>query len=201
MIPFITPNYTLVTERSLTMTDYDRNKHHYIKNKQLKSLDYSFSFKPDKLIDKYNNHIPPKVPNFNYMTSRPNKENCPLPTYMQNVHDRLSVFNLNDKSLLLNNYSKRGYSPASTTFFPKKSFNNIINYSVINSKKNMENKKDEDLEKKYDLLKLQINYEPKICKQLVKEGTINKFDKITLKTREKQNIEEIKEQKKIFNLI
>ena len=48
---------------------------------------------------------------------------------------------------------------------------------------------------------MQINYEPEKCEQLIKEGTINKFDKITLKTREKQNIEEIKEQKKIFNLI
>ena len=26
MIPFITPNYNLVTERSLTMTDFDKNK-------------------------------------------------------------------------------------------------------------------------------------------------------------------------------
>ena len=100
-----------------------------------------------------------------------------------------SLCNLNDKSLFLNNYSNRGYSPAATTFFPKKSFNNIINYSVINGKKNIENKKDEDLQKKFNLLKLQINYEPEVCEQLIKEGTINKFDKITLKTNIKKNEE------------
>ena len=183
MIPFITPNYSLVTERSLSMIDYDKSKYSSIKtDNNCQPLDYSYAYKPDELIDKYNNHLPPKVPNFNYMTSRPNKKNCPLPTYLQNVHDRLSLNNLNDKSLFLNNYSNRGYTPARTTFFPKKSFNNIINYSVINGKKYIENKKDEDFQKKYDLLKLQINYEPEICNQLIKEGTINKFDKITLKT-------------------
>ena len=201
-IPFITPNYTLVTERSLSMIDYDRNKYHSIKtDNNYQPLDYSFSFKPDELIDKYNNHISPKVPNFNCMTSRPNKKNCPLPSYMQNVHDRSSLCNLNDKSLFLNNYSNRGYSPAATTFFPKKSFNNIINYSVINGKKNIENKKDEDLQKKFNLLKLQINYEPEVCEQLIKEGTINKFDKITLKTNTKKNEEDsisVKKKKEFY---
>ena len=89
---------------------------------------------------------------------------------MQNVHDnRLSLNNLNDKSLKmlcvfirLNNFSNRGYHAAVITFFPKKSFNNIINYSVINSMKNTEKEKYEDIKKKYDLLKIQANYEPEI---------------------------------------
>ena len=183
IIPFISPNYTLVTDRPLTMTDYDKSKYR-IKNKdkKFKGLDYSYNYKPDEVIDKYNNHIPPKVPNFNYMTSRPNKDKCALPSYMQNVHDRLSVCNLSDKSLLLNNFSNRGYSPATTTFFPKKSFNNIINYSMIKSKRKMECKIDEDIGKKIELLKLQVNYEPQVYEQFLKEGTINKFDKITMKT-------------------
>jgi hypothetical protein len=203
IIPFITPNYTLVTDRPLTMTDYDKSKYRINnKDKKLKGLDYSYNYIADKIIDKYNNHIPPKVPNFNYMTSRPNKKGCPLPTYMQNVHDRLSVCNLNDKTLVLNNYSNRGYSPAVTTFFPKKSFNNIINYSVINSKRKMEKKIDEDLDKKLELLKLQANYEPQIYEQFLKEGTINKFDKITLKTNiNKKNDEPITNVKKDFLII
>ena len=193
MIPFITPNYNLVTERSLTMTDFDKNKSRSNpKDNKYKPFDFSLNYKPDELIDKYNNHNPPKVPNFDYMTSRPNKKNCALPTYMQNVHDRLSLNNLNDKSLFLNNYSNRGYHAATTTFFPKKSFNNIINYSIINSMKNIEKEKDEDVEKKYDLLKIQTNYEPEKYKQLVQEGTINKFDKITLKTYINQKNDENK---------
>ena len=200
MIPFITPNYSLVTERSLSMVDYDKNKYNSIKtDSNSQPLDYSYTYKPDEIIDKYNNHLSPKVPNFNYMTSRPNKKDCPLPPYMQNGHDRLSCSSLNDKSLLLNNYSNRGYAPARTTFFPKKSFNNIINYSVINGKKFIENKKDEDFQKKYDLLKMQINYEPEICQQLIKEGTINRFDKITLKANyNKRNDDKVNIKKKEF---
>ena len=186
MIPFITPNYSLVTERALTMTDYDKSKaKSRINRPKYKGLDYSFLYKPDKIIDKYNNHITSNVPNFDYMTSRPNKKNSPLPPFMQNVHDRFNLNNLNDKSLLLNNYSNRGYSPASTTFFPKKSYNNIVNYSVINSKKFKEDKMDDDIEKKIQILKIQVNYEPEKCEQLVREGTINKFDKITFRTNEK----------------
>ena len=102
MIPFITPNYNLVTERSLTMTDFDKNKTiTNPKDNKYQPFDFSLNYKPHELIDKYNNHNPPKVPNFNYMTSRPNKKNCALPIYMQNVHDRFSLNNLNDKSLFL----------------------------------------------------------------------------------------------------
>ena len=200
MIPFITPNYSLVTERPLTMTDYDKSKSKSNKkHPKYKGLDYSFLYKPDELIDKYNNHIPAKVPNFNYMTSRPNKKNSPLPPFMQNVHDRLSLNNLNDKSLFLNNYSNRGYSAAVTTFFPKKSYNNIVNYSVINSKKYMEDKKDDDVEKKIEFLKKQVNYEQEKCEQLIKEGTINKFDKITFRTNKKRSNNKIIKTKDEFS--
>ena len=71
------------------------------------------------------------------MISRPNKKGSPLPFYMQQVHDRSGIYLFTDKSLQLNKYSEGKYIPASSTFFPKKSFNNIINrFKIINRKAN-----------------------------------------------------------------
>lgn len=183
IIPFKTLNYSLISERPLTMINYDKSK---IKNenklKDFIGLDYSYVYKPDDIINKYNNHIPPKVPNFSIMSSRSCQKGNPLPSYMQKVHDRFYLNNMNDKSLSLNNYSNRGYFSATSSFFPKKSYNNIINYTVINSEKKNDNKKDDDIEKKIELLKLQVNYSPQVYDQLVKDGTLNKFDKVSLKS-------------------
>jgi len=183
IIPFKTLNYSLISERPLTMINYDKSK---IKNenklKDFIGLDYSYVYKPDDIINKYNNHIPPKVPNFSIMSSRSCQKGNPLPSYMQKVHDRFYLNNMNDKSLSLNNYSNRGYFSATSSFFPKKSYNNIINYTVINSEKKNDNKKDDDIEKKIELLKLQVNYSPQVYEQLVKDGTLNKFDKVSLKS-------------------
>ena len=183
IIPFKTINYSFISERPLTMINYDKSK---IKNenklKDFIGLDYSYVYKPDDIINKYNNHISPKVPNFSIMSSRSSQKGNPLPSYMQKVHDRFFLNNMNDKSLSLNNYSNRGYFSATSSFFPKRSYNNIINYSVINSEKKNDNKKDDDIEKKIELLKLQVNYSPQVYEQLVKDGTLNKFDKVSLKS-------------------
>lgn len=183
IIPFKTLNYSLISERPLTMINYDKSK---IKNenkvKDFIGLDYSYVYKPDDIINKYNNHISPKVPNFSIMSSRSSQKGNPLPSYMQKVHDRFFLNNMNDKSLSLNNYSNRGYFSATSSFFPKRSYNNIINYSVINSEKKNDNKKDDDIEKRIELLKLEVNYSPQVYEQLVKDGTLNKFDKVSLKS-------------------
>jgi hypothetical protein len=183
IIPYKTLNYSLISERPLTMINYDKSK---IKNenklKDFIGLDYSYVYKPDDIINKYNNHISPKVPNFSIMSSRSSQKGNPLPSYMQKVHDRFFLNNMNDKSLSLNNYSNRGYFSATSSFFPKRSYNNIINYSVINSEKKNDNKKDDDIEKRIELLKLQVNYSPQVYEQLVKDGTLNKFDKVSLKS-------------------
>lgn len=89
IIPFKTLNYSLISERPLTMINYDKSK---IKNenkvKDFIGLDYSYVYKPDDIINKYNNHISPKVPNFSIMSSRSSQKGNPLPSYMQKVHDR-----------------------------------------------------------------------------------------------------------------
>lgn len=194
MLPFFTPNYSLVTERPIMMAVYEKPKVKLKKNKGFLGIDTSFNYEPDKYISNYNNHKAPVSPNFRIMTSRILKEGCPLPTYMLQRHDRASICNLNDKALELNNFQNGKYLPASNSFFPKKSYNNIINYSFIHSKKFKEKDVDEDIEMKKSFLKTQANFNQEKLEQLEQEGFIGKIDGITFKT-----IRKIKERKYKFS--
>jgi hypothetical protein len=194
-IPYIVPNYSFVKERHVVMAIYKKkeNSKKY-KKKEFIGLDSSINFNPDSFIDKCNNHLSPKVPRFKNMISRPNKKGSPLPSFMQQIHDRSSINSFTDKSLQLNKYGDGKYIPASNSFFPKKSFNNIINVGFSNSKSFKENNNDEDIQskKKQILNKLSlnhINYE-----ELVKEGALRKFDNFSYKTilKEKKKTASIK---------
>ena len=195
IIPYIVPNYSFVKERNVVMAIYKKkNNIKKYKNKEYIRLDSSLNYNPDSFIDKCNNHLTPKVPRFKNMISRPNKKGSPLPFYMQQIHDRRSIDIITDKSLQLNQYKDGKYIPASNSFFPKKSFNNIINVGFSNSKSFKENNNDEDIQskKKQILNKLSlnhINYE-----ELVKEGALRKFDNFSYKTilKEKKKTASIK---------
>lgn len=195
IIPYIVPNYSFVKERNVVMAIYKKkNNIKKYKNKEFIRLDSSLNYNPDSFIDKCNNHLTPKVPRFKNMISRPNKKGSPLPFYMQQIHDRRSIDIITDKSLQLNQYKDGKYIPASNSFFPKKSFNNIINVGFSNSKSFKENNNDEDIQskKKQILNKLSlnhINYE-----ELVKEGALRKFDNFSYKTilKEKKKTASIK---------
>ena len=195
IIPYIVPNYSFVKERNVVMAIYKKkNNIKKYKNKEFIRLDSSLNYNPDSFIDKCNNHLTPKVPRFKNMISRPNKKGSPLPFYMQQIHDRRSIDIITDKSLQLNQYKDGKYIPASNSFFPKKSFNNIINVGFSNSKSFKENNDDEDIQskKKQILNKLSlnhINYE-----ELVKEGALRKFDNFSYKTilKEKKKTASIK---------
>jgi hypothetical protein len=173
------------------MTDYDKSKMKSNKSRpKYRGLDYSFLYQPDEIIDKYNNHISPKVPNFDYMTSRPTKKNSPLPPFMQNVHDRKSMEIITEKSLKLNNYPNGKFLTPSSSFLPKKSFNNIINLNVLNSE-NLKGKnlKDEFYENQREELRSSLNFFHKNYDELIKEGALSKFDNITLKTNQRRKID------------
>ena len=181
-IPFVMPNYSLVRERALTMAVYDKPVPVRSKVKYMKGVHSGIMFNPDLVIDKVNNHIESKSPNFKLMTSRPNKKGSPLPSYMQKNVDRKSVYLINDKSLEMNNYPNGNFMSATTSFWPKKSFNNIINLNLMRSKKFKEKDTDEALENKKELLKSQMNFSHKNFDTLIKEGALNKFDNVTYKT-------------------
>ena len=189
-IPYMIPNYSLVEERNAVMVVYKKKKK-LIKHKEnFEGVDYKISYNPDKILNKCNNHIDSKCVNFKLMSSRPLKKNSPLPSFMQNVHTRGSVAEITDKTLKLNKFSDADYQAATSDFFPKKSYNKIININLINSRDFNEKMSDEFIEKKKINLKKEIKIRGKnndrVINKLLKEGDLNRFDNITCRSFNKR---------------
>ena len=183
LMPKTSLNYSLTRERSLSLVTYKKPYYNYKKRKQFIGIDPNLNFDINKIINKYNNHVFYDGPNFDYMTSRPYDKNNPLPNFMQKMHDRMSVYNYNDKTLELNEYSDGKFLSAYNSFFPKSSFNSIINLSLLkgsNINKNMEEYNEKQIEKIINKIKNK-NYE-----KLILDGALNKFDKITFKADTKK---------------
>ena len=187
---YIQPNYSLVRERILTMTVYEKPRKYIPRIKTMKGFDSLITYQPDKVINKVDNHSEPKTPNFRLMTSRFDNKESKLPTYMQNVHDRKSMEIITEKSLKLNNYPNGKFMAPTSSFFPKRSFNNIINLNMLNSE-NLKGKnlKDELFESQREELKSSLNFFHKNYDELIKEGALSKFDNITLKTNQRRKID------------
>ena len=188
-IPLIVPNYSLVRERSLTMTIYKKYakiiKNHKPKAKDLEGVDYAIKFDPDKYITKCNNHINLKGPNFNNMLSRfySEKQNT-LPSYMSNIYDRGSMNRITEKALKMNKFKEGKMTSAISSFIPKKSFNKIININMINSHNFKENINDDFITERKEILKNDIerkNKEDEI-EYLKDLGTLTQFENFTYKT-------------------
>ena len=182
-VPFIIPNYSYVRERPIVTAIYKKEKkNEKYKKKEFLGVDSTLHYNPDSIIEKYNNHLTSKITRFKYMVSRPNKKGSPLPFYMQQVHDRSCIYLLTDKSLQLNKYSEGKYIPASSTFFPKSSFNNIINVGFANSKSFKELDTDEDILAKKMQIKRKLELRNIDYEELLNEGALNKFDNFSYKT-------------------
>ena len=180
---FISPNYSQVRERIITMTKYNKPKKYIPRIKKMEGFDSGITFDIDSIYNKIDNHTEIKTPNFKLMTSRIDKKNSKLPTYMQNIFDRKSIDVITEKSLQLNNYSQGKFMSPSTSFFPKRSYNNIINLNLLNYENlTGRNIKDDVLESQKEQLKSSINFYNKNYEELIKEGGLNKFDNITYKT-------------------
>ena len=187
-IPYVIPNYSLVEERNAAMVTYKSEKKLIKHNDNFEGVDYSISYNPDKILDKCNNHINPKCVDFKLMTSRPLKKNSPLPAFMQNIHTRGSVSEITDKTLKLNGFSNANFTAAPSGFFPKKSYNKIININLINSRDFNEKISDEYIEKKKINLKKEIKgrNDDRVINKLIKEGELNRFDNITCRSINKR---------------
>ena len=183
-IPFIFPNYNLVTDRTISKVIYSKPNENKRKIKIMKGIDSLINYNPDKIINKIDNHSETKVPNFSLMNSRyDNKNKSKLPIYMQNLHDRKSVDSINEKSLKLNNFSNSKFLNPSNSFWPKRSYNNIVNLNLLKNKSlNYGKYKDESLEKQKNILKTELNFFYKDKNELIKEGALKRFDNITFKT-------------------
>ena len=76
------------------------------------------------------------------------------------------------------------YNTCYSSFFPKKSFNNLINLNLLNSSLMKDMKNNEDFKNQMNIIKNEISFNHKSFKELIREGALNKFDNITYKTND-----------------
>lgn len=120
------------------LVKYDKTQHKRAKTPQAHTFTTDPNYDPNKILEKVNNHKKTVTPNFNLMTSRPNEDKI-LPSYMQKIHSRQATNIVTEKTLKMNNFSEGKFSQSGTSFWPKKSFNKIVNLNLLNSVKFLEN--------------------------------------------------------------
>lgn len=172
-------NYSLVEERPKTFTFFKSTKNsNFIK--KFEGIESSINFDINKADDILTIHKLGKVPNFNLILSRPSKKKNPLPSFMQRIVNRDCP--LTEKTLELNGYSQGKLPKAESSFFPKQSFNNIVNIQIMAGKAFEDNNNIDDINNKKDAIKTKIKFKYKSLGKLIKEGALTKFDNITYKT-------------------
>ena len=162
MIPFVIPNYSSTHERDKCLIKYQEEKP---KAKSFKGIDPNLFFELDKVYGKYNNHKVAKALDFNLMSKR--------------FKNNIKISHNKDKNNIGNEFST-----CYSSFFPKKSFNNLINLNLLNSSLLKDMKNNEEIKNQMNMIKNEISFNYKSYKQLIKEGALNKFDNITYKTND-----------------
>ena len=185
-IPFLIPKFNLVRERPIMMVSYkEKNSTNKKRSKssRLENVNYSYYFDADKNLDKINNHLTTRVPNFDLMSSRP-IDNDPLPSYMKKIVNRTGS-GLTEFSLNMNNYKNRDFGNLRTSFFPKKSYNKVINLNLMKSKKFFGNilfgESKRKFGKKNPLMAKIIRFYNRNYETLLNEKNLDKFDNVTYK--------------------
>ena len=189
LIPFSLPNFKQVRERPIMMVVYDQKTHNRKKPKEIKGIEPSLFYDPDKMLDKVNNHRPVIAPNFNRMASRPDDDN-PLPSYMKKLYTRESAYVITDQTLRMNNYSDGKFRTNYTSFWPKKSFNKIVNLNLMNSEQFVENAlgNKKEIESNNNYIAKSMKFYNKNYEDLMKESLLSRFDNVTFKTIKKENV-------------
>ena len=101
---------------------------------------------------------------------------------MQKIFNREANYLITDKSLKLNGYSTGKLGKVESSFFPKQSFNNMVNIKIMGSKTFEEDCFIDDINHKKDIIKNTIKFKHKSLGKLIKEGALTKFDNVTYKT-------------------
>ena len=194
-VPYIIPNYTQIREKPIMLVSYTKKdtNHKIYRNlsSKIPKMNYSFYYDADKAIKNINNHSVIHPPDFNLMSSRPLDDDDPLPLYMKKLVDRsgLSQFSLN-----MNNYKNRGLGSIKTSFFPKKSYNKLVNINLLKSRKFFgnilfgENKR--KLIKNDPLMAKVIRFYNQNLQNIMAERSLKKFDGVTLKAYD-NNLEKL----------
>ena len=184
LIPFSLPNFKLVRERPLTMVTYERPFYNKRKINYLKGIEPSFYNDQYKYIEFINNYQRCIPPNLDKMMARPKDDGSPLPVYMKGCVSRDACNIMTDISLKMNNFANGKFLSNYTSFWPKKSFNKIINLNILNSDTFISNLVSDKKKLKSDAnyIAKSIRFYNKNYKDLMKEGLLTRFDNITLKT-------------------
>ena len=182
--PLITPNFSQVEPRILTMVSFAPKSIGKTNKKRLEGIDANLFFDIDKVLNKVNNHKEVTCPNFDIMVSR--KTEGPLPSYMSKNYDRTSLNAMTEKGLKMNNYANVDVKSDYNTFCIKKSFNKMINYDLL---KNDKNNNDQmglpvDFRKEKNMKRFMEFYSTNLdnLDDSSKMFSTSKFDNITLKS-------------------
>ena len=181
VIPFSLPNFKLVRERPLTMVVYERPLYKKYTRKEIKGITPDMYNDIYKYLDSINNHKRCKTPNFSKMNINYKKnDKNPLPIYMRGMTSRGACESMNEKNLKMNNFSEGKFLSNYTSFWPKKSYNKIVNLNLLNSKAFLEHVLNKQGISHF--LKNSLKFYKNNYKTLLKEGLLNKFDNVTYKT-------------------
>ena len=174
-------NYSLVEERPKTFTFNNSTKNSNI-IKKFKGIEPTINYDANKAHNIGNIHALDKVPNFDLILPRPGEKKNPLPSFMQNIFSRVANYSVTDKSLKLNLYSNGKLGKVESSFFPKQSYNNIVNIQIMAGNTFENDYKIDDSNNKKDNIKKNMKFKYKSLGKLIKEGALSKFDNITFKT-------------------
>ena len=201
--PYFMPNYEFVEPRCVSMVSYSKRTKQKSNINRLKGVDPYLYFDPNKVINKYNNHIETNAPNFKLMVGRA-MNSGPLPSYMINKFDRNSLESITEKGLRMNGYLNSKFNKKFSTFYPKKSFNRLVNNNYLKDEKFSEKclnylTKECFYDKK---LRKSIEYYNKDVNYYLEQNSIKRnFDGVTFSTY-KDNIKKFKDKEyyeKCFN--
>ena len=194
VVPYLLPNFSSVRERQIMMVVYDRKKHKINRSKSasLARIDNTFYYNPNDILTKINNYVSSHPPNFNMMTSRPD-DNDPLPSYMKRIYTRNSCYDITQLSLKLNNYKNRGFATMNSSFWPKKSFNKIINLNLLKSKKFLNNVigNQNNLLRQFKGLGTSLRFYNKNYEDIMRENFLERFDNVTYKSIKRDHSKQV----------
>ena len=181
VIPFSLPNFKQVRERPLTMVVYERPIYKKYAKSEIKGITPDMYNDIYKHLESINNHKRCKSPNFSKMNINYKKnDNNPIPIYMRGITSRGACESMNEKNLKMNNFAEGKFLSNYTSFWPKKSYNKIVNLNLLNSKIFLEHVLNKEGISHF--LKNTLKFYGKNYETLLKEGLLNKFDNVTYKT-------------------
>ena len=194
VVPYLLPNYSPIHGRHIMMVVYDRKKHKINRSKtaSLGRIDNTFYYNPNDILTKINNYVSSHPPDFKLMTSRPDDDD-PLPSYMKSIYSRNSCYDITQLSLKLNNYKNRGFTTMHSSFWPKKSYNKIVNLNLLKSKKFLNNVvgNQNNLLKQFKGLETSLKFYNKNYEDILRENFLERFDNVTYKSIKRDHSKQV----------